>query len=630
MALVAVVLLPLGGLSVWSAFNASRTALAQAQDQLTLAATLVAAQQDRRADAAQHLLAVITAVPEIRSLDRQRCQSYMESLRGRYPIYGNIGILDLKGDLICHAADRQGRFNAADRRYFRDAVETRAFTLGELVIGRTLNRPLMTFALPVIQDTELQAVAFAGVDIGQMQADLNQLSLPQGVRLAVLDEQGRLLIERDADGLPVRPPGTPVSLPELREAARAMKPAHIRGVGRDGSRRLIAVTPAEPVGSGRLLALASMDEARITAAAWERAVRELAILGIVLVASLVAAWQVGSRMISRPAAALERVAGRLAGGDLDARVDGRTVGQGDEFSHIASTLNLMAQRLQERQRQLVAELEKTREANERLDDVNRTLEQRVAEATQELRQSNRELEAFSYSVSHDLRAPLAAVDGFTLALAERLGNSQDEKVAHYIARIRAGAHQMEELIQALLQLARLTREPMAYEAVDLSSLAREILEGLRLQAPSREVATRVQDGLVAPGDPRMLRTVLHNLLGNAWKFTGPSEAATIEVGRRREGARQVFYVKDNGVGFDMARAARLFTPFQRLHANEEFPGTGIGLATVQRVIERHGGRIWAQSAPGQGCTVFFTLPEPDRPDAGGVAEGAAGPAGLSG
>lgn len=619
MALVAVVLLPLGGLSFWSAFNASRTALDQAKDQLTLAASLVAAQQDRRADAAQHLLAVITEVPEIRSLNRERCQSYMESLRGRYPIYGNIGILDLKGDLICHAADRQGRFNAADRRYFRDAIATRAFTLGELVIGRTIKRPLITFALPVIQDTELQAVAFAGVDIGQMQADLNELPLPPGVRLAVLDEQGRLLIERDADGLPVRAPGTPAMSPAVRDAAKAMKAGHFQALGRDGRKRLIAVAPAEPVGSGRLLALASMDESLITSAAWDRARRELLILALALSASLLAAWLVASRMISRPAAALEQVATRLAGGDLDARVGEAAASQGDEFGRIAATLDLMAQRLQERQRQLVAELEKTRQANEQLDEANWTLEQRVAEATQGLRQSNRELEAFSYSVSHDLRAPLAAVEGFTRALAERLGDHPDEKVVHYLARVRAGAHQMEELIQGLLQLARLAREPMASVPVDLSELASDTLESLRVQAPGRQVEVRVREGLVALGDARMLRTVMQNLLGNAWKFTEPREPAVIEVGMKQEAAGPVFYVKDNGVGFDMAHAVRLFTPFQRLHTNEEFPGTGIGLATVQRVIERHGGRIWAQAEPGQGCTVFFTLPQAGRADAAGTS-----------
>ena len=159
MALVVVALLPVGVLSVWSAYSASQLALDQARGQLTLAASLVAAQQDRRADAAQHLLAVITAVPEIRSLNRERCQVYMQSVLGRYPIYANIGILDLRGDLICHAADRMGRFNAADRLYFREAISTQQFSMGELIVDRAVKRPVITFALPVIENGTLQAVA---------------------------------------------------------------------------------------------------------------------------------------------------------------------------------------------------------------------------------------------------------------------------------------------------------------------------------------------------------------------------------------------------------------------------------------------------------------------------------------
>lgn len=612
MALVLVALLPLGALSVWSAYSVSQSALEQAHGQLTLAASLVAAQQDRRADAAEHLLAVITAVPEIRSLDRTRCQDYMETLRGRYPIYGNIGILDLKGDLLCHAVDRLGRFNAADRLYFREAMATRQFAMGELVVGRTLGRPVLTYALPVIERDTVQAVAFAGLDVAQMQLDLDQLALPSGARLAVIDEQGRLIIERDADGLPVRPPGTPVLAPELREAARAMKPGHVRAIGRDGQFRLIAFAPAEPIGRGRLLAIASMDESRITKAAWDRARRDLAALALVLVVCLAAAGWVGRRMIAQPAAALESVANRLAAGALEARVDERTAAQGDEFGHIATALNLMAQRLQARQRELEAELQKTREAHAMLDEANQTLEQRVAQATEGLHQSNRELEAFSYSVSHDLRAPLAAVAGFARALEDRLPGDADSKAQHYLARIQAGAHQMEELIQGLLQLANLAREPMEFTQVDLTALAHETLEWLRLQSPGRALDVRVHPGLEARGDARMLRTVMQNLLGNAWKFTESCKAPVIKVGCQSRDTEVAFYVRDNGVGFDMAHATRLFTPFQRLHTASEFPGTGIGLATVQRVIERHGGRIWAQAAPGQGCTMFFTLPSAQR------------------
>jgi PAS domain S-box-containing protein len=222
-----------------------------------------------------------------------------------------------------------------------------------------------------------------------------------------------------------------------------------------------------------------------------------------------------------------------------------------------------------------------------------------------LRASNQELEAFSYSVSHDLRAPLGAIDGFSKALAQKLQGQADEKSQHYLARIQAGVSKMEQLIDALLGLSRVARGPLERRPVDLSAIARETLEGLHMQDAGRSVDTHVQEGLVVPGDAQLLRVAMQNLLGNAWKFTSRTEGARIEVGH--DAAAGAFYVRDNGVGFDMAYADKLFSAFQRLHTDTEFPGTGIGLATVRRIVARHQGRVWAESQPGQGTTFYFTL-----------------------
>jgi PAS domain S-box-containing protein len=226
-----------------------------------------------------------------------------------------------------------------------------------------------------------------------------------------------------------------------------------------------------------------------------------------------------------------------------------------------------------------------------------------------LRNSNQELEAFSYSVSHDLRAPLGAIGGFSRALEGKVAGAADEKTAHYLARINAGVGKMEQLIDALLQLSRVGRTPLEWGAVDLSALARDTLEGLQMQDAARRVHTQVEQGLTAHGDPRLLRVVLENLLGNAWKFTARTEGATIEVGR----TDTAFFVRDNGVGFDMAYAGKLFTAFQRLHTEAEFPGTGIGLATVRRIVGRHQGRVWVEAEPGRGTTFFISLPETAPP-----------------
>ncbi len=226
-----------------------------------------------------------------------------------------------------------------------------------------------------------------------------------------------------------------------------------------------------------------------------------------------------------------------------------------------------------------------------------------------LRLSNQELEAFSYSVSHDLRSPLNTVDGFSRLLAKQLAGAADKKVVHYLSRIQAGVAQMGQLIEDLLSLSQLSRTQLRSEALDLTAAAQGILAEWQARQPERQVAVSVQAGLRAEGDGRLVNVALENLLGNAWKFTSQQAHAEIIVGQSFDpGGQPVFFIQDNGAGFDMAYADKLFMPFQRLHATTEFPGTGIGLAIVSRVIERHGGRIWAESVPGCGARFFFTLP----------------------
>ena len=233
------------------------------------------------------------------------------------------------------------------------------------------------------------------------------------------------------------------------------------------------------------------------------------------------------------------------------------------------------------------------------------LEVRVEERTHQLEQVNRELEAFSYSVSHDLRAPLRGMMGFSQALLEDYGDRLDENGVRYLQRITASGERMGTLIDGLLVLSRLSRVELHHTTVNLSEIAHELLGELQRAEPQREVTTHVQDDLMAEGDERLLRQVMQNLLENAWKFTRNQEQAVIEVGKDNG----TFFVRDNGAGFDMAYANKLFGAFQRLHPVAEFEGTGIGLALVKRIINRHGGNIWAEAKEGTGATFFFTLPE---------------------
>jgi PAS domain S-box-containing protein len=236
--------------------------------------------------------------------------------------------------------------------------------------------------------------------------------------------------------------------------------------------------------------------------------------------------------------------------------------------------------------------------------LNENLQRRVAE----LAALNREIEAFSYSVSHDLRAPLRGIDGFSKALLEEYSGKLDDQGRDYLQRVRAAAQRMAELIDDLLTLSRVTRREMRRETVDLSALAKAAAAQLEHSGQYRPVHFVAAPDLRAEGDEPLLRIVLDNLLGNAWKFTSRTPSPRVEFGAAAlPGGERAFFVSDNGVGFDMAHAGKLFGAFQRLHATHDFPGTGIGLATVQRIINRHGGRVWADATLGHGATFYFTL-----------------------
>jgi signal transduction histidine kinase len=229
--------------------------------------------------------------------------------------------------------------------------------------------------------------------------------------------------------------------------------------------------------------------------------------------------------------------------------------------------------------------------------------------TTELESVNKELEAFSYSVSHDLRSPIASIDGFSQALHDMYGDTLDESGREYLGWIREGVDQMKNLVAGLLQMSRITRSELNRESVNLSETAQSIAHGLMQRNPTRSVDFQIQPQVIADADARLLHAVLENLMSNAFKFTGKTENATITVGVTNDRGKRTYFVRDNGAGFDSAQAAKMFTPFQRLHSSTEFEGTGIGLATVKRIIERHGGAIWADGRVGQGATFSFTLGE---------------------
>jgi len=296
--------------------------------------------------------------------------------------------------------------------------------------------------------------------------------------------------------------------------------------------------------------------------------------------------------------------------DLEGKKIITTIAQGQDITerkHSQEEISRLSTELEKKVAQRTEELRTTQMALLNVvDDVNSGAG-KLAAVNQSLEAANRELEAFSYSVSHDLRAPLRSIDGFSQALLEDYADKLDDEGRNYLERVRRATQHMARLIDDMLKLSRVTRADFKRETVDLSRMVTDIVQRTVKNDPNRKVDIRVQDGLSGLGDHNLLEIALVNLIDNAWKFTGKTPHPEIEFGAKTKDEKTIFFIRDNGVGFDMAYADKLFGTFQRLHTMEEFPGTGVGLATVRRIITRHDGEVWAESAIGKGTTFFFTL-----------------------
>ncbi len=339
------------------------------------------------------------------------------------------------------------------------------------------------------------------------------------------------------------------------------------------------------------------EEAHIEVTETQRVASNLTvILMIILATAITTSSLLIARSISKPLDELSKGTEIISKGNLEHKVEVKTR---DEIGDLAAAFNKMTENL----RKITASRnELDREVTER-----KRAEARLLKSNTELATVNKELESFSYSVSHDLRAPLRALDGFSKIMLEDYTGKLNTAGKDYLNRIRNASQRMALLIDDLLSLSRVTRRKIKLERVDLTELAKSITKDLEKTEPAREAEFVVQEGIIANGDAHLLGIMLENLLNNAWKFTSKTTSAKIEFGTTNINGQDACFVRDNGVGFDMAYADKLYGAFQRLHSDKEFPGTGIGLATVKRIISQHGGKIWVESKVGKGATFYFKL-----------------------
>ncbi len=570
-----------------------------------------AAQAGTRAEAARGVAADAAAIQDLVSQSRatlvtfgityaiQRhqwdlAQGNTERLLKAHPEYAVLGAADGSGTIQASVPRTSAPLNIADTAFFKEAVASRDLVVSGYTRDPITGKAAVIVALPAYTIAgKLVAVDYIAFDPATL---AQRLSPATGDSVETLVDASGTVVAQNPAGKKVV--GRPLSSTALSRLVLGGGQGSASLTGPDGAFRQYFYTPVGQTSGEPLSVVVGYSPEALSAG--ETRTFLLALGGFVLAttAALLIAAIVGTYSIYRPAHQLAEAAERVTEGDLAARVDFGE--RSDEIGALGREFNDMAASIQHQ----VADLEAAR--NE-VDALNEDLERRVRRRTAELEEANKELEAFSYSVSHDLRSPLRAIDGFSNVLLEDYSDVLDEQGRNDLKRVRENANRMGDLIDSLLRLSRLSRQEMAVGEVDLSGIAQEIGERSRESAPERDVTFVIEPDVTAQADPDLLRIVLDNLLSNAWKFTSKHASARIEFGATRSPSETVYFVRDDGAGFDMAYAGKLFGAFQRVHGQSEFPGIGIGLATTARIIRRHGGRIWAEGEPEKGATFFFTV-----------------------
>jgi len=596
--LLALVLLPEMGLVVYSNLQQRQTEKEAARETAVALSRLAAAYHESYVKNTRQLLATLNELQFfVLSTNRAFCESNFVNLRRLLPDYLNFGLIETNGTLFCSAEPGKGPVNLKDRSYFQRVLQTRDFAMGDFQIGRLTGQPALNFGYPVMDEKgRLRRVIYASLKLSLLSQAMTRLALPVGGSVLVVDQNGTVLAREPE---PEKWVGRSLSdVPVVRQMLQ-QKSGTMEMPGIDGASGLHAITPLGDGRTANFFVSVGIPSAVSFAQANRVLVRNLLLFAATGLFVLLVARSYAFRYFLRPINSLALAARQVAEGNLTARVK-LAEGTG-ELVQLGQAFDDMTERLQGRQRELAA-------ANQKITTLNQDLEKRVKERTSQLEAANGELEAFSYSVSHDLRAPLRHIRGFADFLVKEAGPQLSSDAARYLGHIEDSARQMDDLIENLLSFSRMSRAEMHLTKVNLGDVVQEARKSFDEELARRDVEWVIGTLPTVRADPALMRTVFTNLLGNALKYSRDSKPAKVEVTSQSFDSEHIVCVRDNGVGFDMQYAHKLFGVFQRLHDCSEFDGTGIGLANVKRVILRHGGRVWGEGNEGHGAAFYFTLP----------------------
>ena len=580
--LVVIAVLPAFAIILWTSLDERSNERARAEEVALRLTRVIATQQRTIIEGAEQMFVGLAAAPQVQGGDAAACSTYLAGVNAVEKQYIGISLAVPNGDIVCSSVTLSGLVNIADREYFQRMLQTRQFTTGEYVIARGgLNVPTLPFAYPLTNQTgEITGILVSGLDLTWLNEFATNVSLPENTALSIIDRNGVLLVRYpDPAGFVGQ------VIPELStlDEAAANGEAVVESSGLDGVNRLYAFAPLEAGGEGNAYVRVGFATSSLYGSLNERLVRNLSLLGVVALLALIAAWFGGDWFVLRGMRALVGAARRVEGGDLQART-GLAHGQG-EIGQLARSFDDMAGSLERRE-----------------EDLKRTVA--------DLGRSNAELEQFAYVASHDLQEPLRMVGNYTQLLARRYQGRLDSDADEFIAYAVDGAKRMQVLINDLLSLSRVGTRGKELLPTDAEAVFTRTMRDLSPTVAETKAQITHDPLPLVLADDVQLAQLFQNLIGNAIKFN--SDAPHIHLSARAEGNGYVFSVHDDGIGIAPEYFDKIFVLFQRLHDRGSYAGTGIGLAICKKIVERHGGRLWVESEPGEGTTFYFTLSAAQR------------------